>query len=67
MHFLHVLLIILSDISCILFCKAPIICGDDEFECTTTGLCIPLNLTCDGVPQCFDESDEEVSAGCGKC
>ena len=50
------------------FCIDPIICGDDEFQCITTGLCIPSNLTCDGQQHCVDASDEHHDfAGCGKC
>ena len=50
------------------FCIDRIICGDDEFTCITTGLCIPSNLTCDGQRHCFDASDERPEfAGCGKC
>ena len=33
-------------------------CADDEFHCSAGG-CIPYHLTCDGVPTCEDESDED--------
>lgn len=38
-------------------------CSSDEFACRS-GLCIPLELACDGAEQCDDGSDETV--GCSE-
>ncbi|XP_076313100.1 LDL receptor protein 1 isoform X3 [Tachypleus tridentatus] len=35
-------------------------CTDSEFECGT-GVCIPFQLTCDGIAECPDESDENIN------
>lgn len=37
-------------------------CSRDEFKCTSDGVCLPLELVCDGTKQCFDGSDEVL--GC---
>ncbi|CAL4168163.1 unnamed protein product, partial [Meganyctiphanes norvegica] len=34
-------------------------CTQDQFECTS-GFCIPYKFSCDGVPECPDESDEKL-------
>uniref|UniRef100_T1GJ42 EGF-like domain-containing protein n=1 Tax=Megaselia scalaris TaxID=36166 RepID=T1GJ42_MEGSC len=34
-------------------------CTLDQFRCTN-GECIPFFLTCDGLPHCSDESDEDI-------
>ena len=33
------------------------VCSEDQFRCSS-GQCIPKNLRCDGVAQCYDLSDE---------
>lgn len=33
-------------------------CGDSEFECSDDGRCIPANERCNGVANCYDETDE---------
>lgn len=33
-------------------------CASDEFRCAIGGGCIKKEQTCDGVPQCADQSDE---------
>jgi len=38
-------------------------CNEHEFRCSSGG-CIPYHLTCDSIPVCEDESDEE-SRYCG--
>uniref|UniRef100_A0A914WJQ4 EGF-like domain-containing protein n=1 Tax=Plectus sambesii TaxID=2011161 RepID=A0A914WJQ4_9BILA len=35
-------------------------CADVEYECTTTGRCIPYEETCDGVPDCPNKEDEAI-------
>lgn len=37
-------------------------CSRDEFKCSSDGVCLPLELVCDGTEHCFDASDETV--GC---
>lgn len=37
-------------------------CTKDEFKCNSDGVCLPLELVCDGTKQCFDGSDETI--GC---
>ncbi|KAK3595691.1 hypothetical protein CHS0354_026909 [Potamilus streckersoni] len=34
-------------------------CGTDTFQCTTTKVCIPIDLQCDGANDCEDGSDED--------
>lgn len=34
------------------------VCTDDSFRCSDGG-CVPFQLTCDGIPHCTDNSDEE--------
>ncbi|KAL3890581.1 hypothetical protein ACJMK2_002863 [Sinanodonta woodiana] len=34
-------------------------CGPDTFQCTTTRVCIPVDMQCDGGKDCVDGSDEE--------
>ncbi|XP_066282112.1 serine protease 1-like [Branchiostoma lanceolatum] len=43
---------------------APATCGPDEFTCTT-GTCVHVNVTCDGVNDCGDNSDEYTCGQCG--
>jgi len=33
-------------------------CDESEFECHTSGLCIPEDYVCDGDDDCEDKSDE---------
>lgn len=35
-------------------------CKEQEFRCSSGG-CIPYHLTCDGIPTCEDDSDEDPS------
>ena len=37
-------------------------CSETEFPCSKNGLCIPLQLRCNGVNDCGDNSDE--ACGC---
>ena len=37
------------------------VCGPDRFTCQLDLDCIPLDHMCDGVFQCIDKSDEDVS------
>ena len=37
-------------------------CSVDEFPCSKGGLCIPLQLRCNGINDCGDNSDE--ACGC---
>ena len=41
-------------------------CGSDEFQCSSSGLCIPEGYVCDGDNDCGDNSDER-NCGHGKC
>lgn len=38
-------------------------CSSQEFECVTSGECIPLEFVCDGEEDCVDGSDEERACG----
>lgn len=40
-------------------------CSENEFECLTTGRCIPYEETCDGVADCPNKEDEAIDF-CGK-
>ncbi|KAL3890615.1 hypothetical protein ACJMK2_002897, partial [Sinanodonta woodiana] len=34
-------------------------CGSDTFQCTTSRVCIPVDMQCDGANDCLDGSDED--------
>ncbi|XP_045114753.1 sortilin-related receptor-like isoform X2 [Portunus trituberculatus] len=34
-------------------------CQPDEFQCSSEEMCIPQDMLCDGIADCFDSSDEE--------
>ncbi|KAL3890617.1 hypothetical protein ACJMK2_002899, partial [Sinanodonta woodiana] len=34
-------------------------CGSDTFRCTTSKVCIPVDMKCDGANDCLDGSDED--------
>ncbi|KAL3892091.1 hypothetical protein ACJMK2_004328 [Sinanodonta woodiana] len=40
-------------------CPAYPDCGNDTFRCTTSRVCIPVYMQCDGSNDCLDGSDEE--------
>ena len=44
------------------FCVLAQPCSETEFPCSKNGLCIPLQLRCNGVNDCGDNSDE--ACGC---
>ncbi|XP_065198014.1 MAM and LDL-receptor class A domain-containing protein 2-like [Sycon ciliatum] len=43
-------------------CRGVSVCQANEFQCATSGNCLPTSQQCDGVPQCSDASDE---SSCG--
>ena len=45
--------------------KTGISCNDDEFNCVS-GQCIPLAMSCDGISDCEDGSDESPDQ-CSSC
>ena len=51
----------LYDCKCVFF-SANLTCTGDQFQCKTSGRCIPFSLKCDNEPDCDDGSDEN-----GKC
>lgn len=49
------------------FCvDIPLICGPDEFNCTSSRTCIFNAWLCDGDNDCPKGEDEQPSAGCSK-
>ena len=47
---------------CCVFCT---VCKEDQFQCSD-GFCLPNRLTCNGVDDCGDSTDEGAVL-CGKC
>ena len=43
----------------------PGLCEDDEFQCQTSGICIPQSWWCDARKDCDDGSDEPIT--CREC
>jgi len=43
-------------------CLVSVGCADDQFQCETSGLCIPATWICNGDPDCTDYSDERGCA-----
>lgn len=39
------------------------VCPVNQFQCATSGNCLPLTQQCDGVPDCGDGSDEVACPG----
>jgi len=43
---------------CLSVCAVRTVCGDDEFQCASSGRCITAAYVCDGDNDCGDMSDE---------
>ena len=41
-------------------------CQNEQFQCITTGECVPADYLCDMYPDCEDGSDE-YNAQCSEC